>query len=117
MNFCKTDNEDEKKQYILEIYKCLCDLNSSVRNHKVHRQWSKQNTQYIMNILNFINKQPWISREFTFDYKRLYNPSMISVNVPGTKTRYTKKNDYLNDFDYDYVISKLNDYIIEKGVK
>ncbi len=117
VNFCKSDTNTQKKQYVQEIYKCLCELNSSIKNPKIHDQWAKQNTQYIMNVLNFINKQPWISREFTFDYNRVYKLSMISVNVRGKKTKYDKKNAYLDEFDYDYVINNLNDYIVEKGVE
>ena len=115
--FCEADTDTEKKQYIDEIYRSLCGLNGSVRNPDTHEQWAKQNTQYIMNVMNFINKQPWVSREFTFNYKKLYNPSMISVNVRGAKTKYDKKNDYLEEFDFDYVINNLNGYIIGKGVE
>ena len=42
---------------------------------------------------------------------------MISVNVRGAKTKYEKKNDYLKEFDFDYVINNLNGYIIGKGVE
>ena len=117
VNFCKSNISAEKKDYINEIYNHLCGLNGSIRYPEFHDQWSKQNTQYIMNVLNFINKQPWVSREFTFDYTKLYKPSMISVNVRGTKTKYDKKNDYLENFDYNYVINNLNDYIIGNGVE
>ena len=98
-NFCNCNDDDRKKQYINEIYTCLSELNGSIRNPEFHDQWSKQNTQYIMNVLNFINKQPWVSRQFTFNYTRLYKVSMISVNVRGSKTKYDKKNGYLDDFD------------------
>lgn len=113
IEFCKSAIEDEKKKYFMEIHDCLNKLNKSV---KKEGQWSNQNTTYVINILNFINKQPWVSREFTFNYDRM-NPSMISTNNNGTRTKYPKKNDYLNKFDYEYVNEFLKDYIIEKGDK
>lgn len=116
-DFCSSESEIVKRHYINEIYECLCEANRSVKNPDIHDQWAKQNTQYIMNVLNFINKQPWITRDLTFNYSRMYNPEMVSVNVKGTKTRYLKKNEYLNEFDFKYVINSLNDYIIEKGVE
>ena len=33
------------------------------------------------------------------------------------KEDQAKKNDYLDEFDFDYVINNLNDYIIGKGVE
>ena len=48
---------------------------------------------------------------------KTYKPEMISVNVKGTKTKYPKKNEYLQEFNYMYVIENLNDYIVKKGVE
>lgn len=117
IDFCNSKLEAEKKQHIIEIYECLCGLNRSVKNPTEHNQWAKQNTQYIMNVLNFINKQPWVTRDFKFNFNKIYNPEMISVNVKGTKTKYPKKNEYLKEFGFEYVINNLNDYIIVKGVE
>ncbi len=117
IDFCNSNLDTEKQQHINEIYKCLCSVNSSVKDPNIHDQWAKQNTQYIMNVLNFINRQPWVTRDLTFNYGRVYNPEMISVNVKGTKTKYPKKNDYLKEFDFTYVINNLKGFLIEKGVE
>ena len=113
--FCNTNLDTEKRRYITYIYNRLSQLNVSIRNKDIQDQWSKQNTQYIINVLNFINHEPWVTREFTFDKNKTYSPEMISVNIKGTKTRYPKKNAYLDYFDFDYVIENLNNYIVKRS--
>ena len=115
IDFCNSNVESTKKKYVWSIYEHLSCLNSSVKNPTEHDQWAKQNTAYILNILNFINNQPAVTRNLTLNYKVINQPKMISINVEGTKTKYPKKNDYLNNFDFEYVINNLNEYMIKRS--
>jgi len=111
--FCNEEEEELKINYVNKIYKKISALNLSIKNPNVNTQWALQNTQYMMNVLNYINHQPWITRNLTLDDKRKDNSEMISVNVKGPKTKYEKKNHYLKDFDNNYVRNVLKEIIIK----
>lgn len=110
INFCNYQDPEEKKKQVMEIYNTLTNLNNSIKTPELDTQWALQNTEYILNILNFINQQPRITRTLQFTKN---NIEMISVNVNGTKTKYPKKNDYLKEFDTNYVKNVLAKYLIK----
>ena len=87
--------------------------NPSVRGN-IDEQWALQNTEYLMNVLNFINEQPRISRELNIYDNKIKDIEMISVNVNGSRTIRKKNNAYLESFDYAYVKNELKDLMIRK---
>ena len=110
--FCEGDKEDKKK-YLNKIHKILHRENPSVQG-SIYGQWSLQNTEYLMNVLNFINEQPRISRELNIYDNKIKDIEMISVNVNGSRTIRKKNNAYLESFDYAYVKNELKDLMIRK---
>ena len=88
----------------------LSELNPSV-SCSPDNQWAKQNTKYIINVLNFYNDKKPITRTLIVDNDvGIRNPESISVNVNGTRTQEgsEKDNDYLKKFDYLYVDKYLS---------
>ena len=110
--FCEGDKEDKKK-YLNQIHEILYRENPSVRGN-IDEQWALQNTEYLMNVLNFINEQPRISRELNIYDNKIKDIEMISVNVNGSRTIRKKNNAYLESFDYAYVKNELKDLMIRK---
>lgn len=122
-----------KNDGFLDIYNQICHeldinkkteliniLNSKISAVNVSVQtkgtvWEKLNTKYALTILNFINKQNYVSRELNVQDK-IADIESISVNVKGTKTydNLPKSNNYLRNFDESYVREFLKDYLFVK---
>ena len=105
--YCNTSNDTEKKNLLNRINVTLSKLNPSV-GCSPEDQWAKQNTEYIINVLNFYNDQCRITRTLSIDENLgIRNPESISVNVKGTRTTVDKNNEYLSDFNFRYVDDNL----------
>ncbi len=103
-------NADRRESQINAIYQAISSLSTGIEEDDTQR--SKQCTKYIMNVMNFINNRYCITRELKENSRPWYrDPHTISVNVPGTKTRIPKDNEYLNHFDFSHVESELDWYL------
>lgn len=105
----ETDAEKRSTRIKL-IYDRISQVNVSVWD--IDNQRRKQCTEYIFNVMNFINKCYCLTR-WLGENSRLWirNPRSISVNVDWTKTKIKKDNDYLYNFDCKYVEQELNWYL------
>ena len=110
---CETDNLDEKTELIKELNSKISVINVSVQTPGT--VWEKLNTKYALTVLNYINKQNFVSRELNVQNK-IADIESISVNVKGTKTydNLPKNNNYLKKFDIGYVTEFLKDYLFVK---
>lgn len=116
IEYCETDNEMEKINILKELNIKLTELNPSV-GCSPDDQWAKQNTEYILNVLNFYNDQYRVTRTLLFDINLgIRNTESISVNVNGTRTIQEKNNAYLQNFDYNYVDSVLKNIKVKKEI-
>lgn len=107
---CETESTDEKYKLIIKLNEKISNINVSVK--KKGTVWEKLNTKYALTILNFINGQKYVSREFNIQDK-IAGIESISVNVKGTKTydNLPKSNTYLKKFDIEYAKKYLKDYL------
>ena len=107
---CETTDLDEKSELIKELNSKISVINVSVLTSGT--VWEKLNTKYALTVLNFINKQNYVSRELNVQNK-VADIESISVNVKGTKTydNLPKSNNYLKKFDIGYVTEFLKDYL------
>ena len=107
---CETTDLDEKSELIKELNSKISVINVSVQTPGT--VWEKLNTKYALTVLNFINKQNYVSRELNVQNK-VADIESISVNVKGTKTydNLPKSNNYLKKFDIGYVTEFLKDYL------
>ena len=107
---CETTDIDEKSELIKELNSKISVINVSVQTPGT--VWEKLNTKYALTVLNFINKQNYVSRELNVQNK-VADIESISVNVKGTKTydNLPKSNNYLKKFDIAYVTEFLKDYL------
>lgn len=115
-DFCSTTEETEEKNLLSLLNVRLTELNPSV-SCSPDDQWAKQNTKYIINVLNFYNDKKPITRTLLVDNDvGLRNPESISVNVNGTRTQegLEKDNDYLKAFDFEYVDNNLNEIKVKE---
>ncbi len=110
---CTTDSLKEKEKWIQELNAKISVINVSVQTPGT--VWEKLNTKYALTVLNFINKQNYVSRELHVQ-KEIADIESISVNVKGTKTydNLPKSNNYLKKFDLSYVKDFLKDYLFIK---
>lgn len=114
--FCYSDDAIEEKNILNSLNIKLSELNPSV-SCSPDNQWAKQNTKYIINVLNFYNDKKPITRTLIVDNDvGIRNPESISVNVNGTRTQEgsEKDNDYLKKFDYLYVDKYLSEIKVKK---
>ena len=107
---CETTDLEKKVELIKELNDKISVINVSVQTPGT--VWEKLNTKYVLAVLNFINKQNFVSRELNVQEK-IANIESISVNVNGTKTYddLPKNNNYLKKFDRGYVTEFLKDYL------
>lgn len=107
---CEATNIEEKSELIKELNSKISVINVSVQTPGT--VWEKLNTKYALAVLNFINKQNYVSRELNVQNK-VADIESISVNVKGTKTydNLPKSNNYLKKFDVEYVTKFLKDYL------
>ena len=115
-DFCITSDEIEEKNLLSTLNIKLSELNPSV-SCSPDDQWAKQNTKYIINVLNFYNDKKPITRTLVVDNDvGIRNPESISVNVNGTRTQegFEKDNDYLSTFDFAYIDINLNEIKVKK---
>lgn len=110
---CETADLKEKKELIEVLNSEISKINVSVQTPGT--VWEKLNTKYALTVLNFINKQNYVSRELNVQNK-IADIESISVNVKGTKTydNLPKNNNYLKKFDISYVAEFLKDYLFIK---
>lgn len=110
---CKTDDINVKTNLIKELNSKISKINVSVQTPGT--VWEKLNTKYALTVLNFINRQNYVSRELNVQNK-IADIESISVNVKGTKTydNLPKSNNYLKKFDISYVSEFLKDYLFVK---
>ena len=116
--FCYSDDASEEKNILNSLNIKLSELNPSVACSP-DDQWAKQNTKYIINVLNFYNDKKPITRTLIVDNDvGIRNPESISVNVNGTRTHEgaKKDNDYLKKFDYLYVDKYLSEIKVKKEI-
>lgn len=111
--FCNTSLINEKERLVSTIYLAFCEKSVSIQTSGT--QWSKQLVKYALIVLGFINGQNEITRELSIKSTRL-TINDISLNVAGTRTPVylPKKNDYLHNFNLDYVKMHLQNYLINK---
>lgn len=107
---CETPDLEEKSALIKELNSKISVINVSVQTPGT--VWEKLNTKYALTVLNFINKQNYVSRELNVQNK-VADIESISVNVKGTKTydNLPKSNNYLKKFDIAYVTEFLKNYL------
>ena len=107
---CETPDLEEKSELIKELNSKISVINVSVQTPGT--VWEKLNTKYALTVLNFINKQNYVSRELNVQNK-VADIESISVNVKGTKTydNLPKSNNYLKKFDIAYVTEFLKNYL------
>ena len=110
---CNADDLDEKTELIQELNSRISVINVSVRTPGT--VWEKLNTKYALTVLNFINKQNYVTRELKAQ-SRIADIESISVNVNGTKTydNLPKNNNYLKKFDVEYVRDFLKSFLFVK---
>jgi hypothetical protein len=106
--YCKSTDEIEEQKILGKLNEELSNVNPSVMCSS-DSQWAKQNTKYIVNVMNYYNVKPPITRTLKIDKgEGVQNVHSISVNTKGTRTTVEKSNEYLNEFDFEYVDSYLN---------
>lgn len=110
-NYCLTNNRDEKSQIVKQIYDKFQRLSISIE--KTNTNWSKQLVHYALNVLGYVNHQYQVTRMLNVKSEKL-NIKDISLNVEGTRTPKDKpkKADYLENFNYDYVVWSLKDELV-----
>ncbi len=107
---CASKDLDEKKTIVNKLYESFCSKSVSIE--APGSNWSKQLVKYSLIVLGYANKQDYITRTLSFK-DRLVGIEDISLNVAGTRTPIylPKKNDYLHNFNYNYVRKILKDYL------
>lgn len=107
---CNSKDLDEKKAIVNKLYESFCSKSVSIEASGSN--WSKQLVKYSLIVLGYANKQDYITRTLSFK-DRLVGIEDISLNVAGTRTPIylPKKNDYLHNFNYNYVRKTLKDYL------
>ncbi len=107
---CISKDLDEKKAIVNKLYESFCSKSVSIE--APGSNWSKQLVKYSLIVLGYANKQDYITRTLSFK-DRLVGIEDISLNVAGTRTPIylPKKNDYLHNFNYNYVRKILKDYL------
>lgn len=110
---CKTNDINVKTELIKQLNAKISVINVSVQTPGT--VWEKLCTKYALTVLNFINRQNYVSRELNVQNK-IADIESISVNVKGTKTydNLPKSNNYLKKFDISYVSEYLKDYLFVK---
>lgn len=111
IKYCNTNDDNEKIEFVNLLYEKYVDVCQS--KIQAGSNWSKQLVKYPLTVLGFVNSQNHIARTLNTNNKKL-SIQDISLNVAGTKTPEDrpKKADYLDSFNYDYVIMNLEDYLI-----
>lgn len=109
-SICSTNDISEKYQHINYLYSSFCDKSVSIESSGTN--WSKQLVKYSLIVLGYANKQQYVTRTLKIQ-DRIITVEDISLNVEGTRTPIylPKKNDYLRNFNNDYVLNKLHDYL------
>ncbi|CAM3164554.1 hypothetical protein STFE110948_04685 [Streptobacillus felis] len=109
--FCNETDLYIKQEILLKIYYKITPQNKSVI--KPDTVWSYNNTKYIINILNFANFQPFATRNLQLDDcgfdERI---KKIALNVDGTKTVTKKNNEYIHQFNLEYVLEYLDEILV-----
>ena len=109
-DLCNSKDVEEKKAIVNKLYECFCAKSVSIEIPDSN--WSKQLVKYSLIVLGYANKQDYITRTLSFK-DRIVGIEDISLNVAGTRTPIylPKKNDYLHNFNYNYVRKILKDYL------
>lgn len=104
---------DNKESIIHKIYNKFVEKSASIESKNTN--WSKQLVKYSMNVWGFVNKQNYISRTLKVKDK-IVDIEDAALNISGTRTPIylPKKNDYLQNFNLQYVKYHLNDYLLTK---
>lgn len=107
---CQSKDVAEKREIVNRLYKSFCEKSVSIESPSSN--WAKQMVKYSLIVLGYANKQEYITRTLHFR-GRLVTIEDISLNVAGTKTpvHLPKKNDYLYNFNDNYVHQALKNYL------
>lgn len=102
-----------KESILLKIYNKTQLLSPSIK--KLGSIWSKNYTKYAIMVLGLLNDEKCISRQLKLQKDNI-TPTVLSANIPGTKTKdeFKKNNNYINAFDLSYVKEKLSNFVIRE---
>lgn len=114
--YCRANSVSDKEIIIKDLYREFCKKSISIQT--TDTQWSKQLVKYALIVLGFINEQYEITRELAVK-NTVLKIKDISLNVEGTRTPIylPKKNDYLQNFNVNYVKYHLKNYLCKSFAK
>lgn len=108
------DIKEEKEKALLLIRDEIVSRSSSVRSDDTY--WSYNTTKFPIMVLSLANNDFKISRTLNISNDRV-TPKLLSANVEGTRSIMEKDNDYIEDFNLDYVKEFLdNDSVNNKTI-
>lgn len=108
--FCEAPSLERKQECYLKIRSLFIKKDYRIKN--ANKLWADFTPKYPMNILGYANRQNAISRTVRVR-KNIVDVKDISLNTKGTRANSSlpKKNAYLLDFSYSYVVEILREYL------